>query len=71
MEVDVGAVTVQPIAPGTTTAPVLLIVNKVLGRKPLRIDPVIMPLVVSESNLIAPIVRKCRITIVEGLWQRG
>src|SRR3989442_3902088 len=44
-------------------APILLIVNKVFGRKPLRINPVIATLVFSESNLIPVVIRKGGITL--------
>ena len=63
MNLDIGTVPVKSIARRTPAASILLIVNKVLGRKTLRINPVIATLVFSESNLIPIIVRKGRIAL--------
>jgi len=57
------AVSIQPIARRTTTASILLIIDKVLGRETLGIHPVITPLVFSESNFIPIVVRKGRIAL--------
>ena len=63
IDVDITAVSIQPIARRTTTASILLIVNEVLGREVLRINPVITALVFSKPNFIPIVVRKRRIAL--------
>ena len=63
MNLDIGAVPVKSIARRTSAASILFIVNKVLGRKPRRIDPMIATLVLAESSLIPIVVRKGRIAL--------
>jgi len=57
------AVSIQPIARWTTTASILLIVNKILGRNQIRVPSVEMPLLFARPRLIPIIVRKCWISL--------
>jgi hypothetical protein len=58
MNLDIAAISVQPIARWTSAASFLLIVNKLLGRKTLGIDPMITTFVFAEPNFMPIIVRK-------------
>src|SRR5262245_45795227 len=63
MNLDIGTVPVKSIARRTTAASILLIVNKVLSRKPRRIDPMVATLILAESCLIPIVVRKSWIAL--------
>src|SRR5688500_15344567 len=58
MDVNIAAVSIKPIACRTATASILLIVNKLLGRNPVRVPSIETPLLSARARLIAIIVRK-------------
>jgi hypothetical protein len=63
MNLDIGAVPIKSIARWTPAASIILVVNEVLGCKPLGIDPMIATLVLAESSLMPIVVCKGRIAL--------